>query len=190
MFHPTQPCVERGKGECDSSCDNFWQLRSRCFFFGWWGGGVVGRVIKKKERSFKKYLETNLQCITIKSKKSGSFLSTAGTVQRIITGNYTLQLNDNGQSVYSTASVDVTVYLPDASNTGVPFPMGAKCTIISGSNKIYLTASNSTTTHLLQSGNSNYYSSWYIPPYTVATVYRTNTVDWIIDANSLTINDD
>jgi hypothetical protein len=116
-----------------------------------------------------------------------SFLSTAGTVQRIITGDYTLQLNDNGQSVMSTASGNITVYLPDAA--GVPFPMGAKCTIISGSNKIYLTAaSNSTTTHLLQSGNSNYYSSWYIPPFTVATVYRTNTVDWIIDANSLTIN--
>jgi len=109
-----------------------------------------------------------------------SYITTAGS--RIISsgGDHTIQLSDNGQTLWMYTGY--TVYVP--LNSDIALPIGTRISIASDGNTVYITRSNASVTIVAHDygtyGGS--YWSWALPAYMKAEIIKVDTNYWVLSA--------
>jgi hypothetical protein len=131
----------------------------------------------------------NLTFLTTNSQinfADSSFIKTAGKTQYYIhDDDYTLNLTDNGKTIYM--DTNNTIYVPDTNS--INFPIGTSITIIAGSQDIYITQDNN---NVIIYGNQygvfcGAISSWTIPQFTTGILSLVNNNTWVLTAPNMRI---
>jgi hypothetical protein len=115
-----------------------------------------------------------------------SYIKTAGKTQNYINDDdYTLQLTDNGQTIFM--NTNNTIYVPDTN--AIYFPIGASITIISGYQDIVIARYNENV-NLYGNEYGTYggvSSLWIIPPFTTGILSLIDNNTWVLTAPNMRI---
>lgn len=98
-------------------------------------------------------------------------------------GEYTLQLSDSGKHIYKTDSTAIKV----PTNEIVSFPIGTTTVLVSGANTLFINATDNMTTSVYGAG-FGISSSWYIPPYSIASLLKIENDAWMLSGAGLAID--
>jgi hypothetical protein len=116
-----------------------------------------------------------------------SYITTAGSRVIGYGSDHTIELSDNGQTLWMYTGY--TVYIP--LNSDIAFPIGARISIASGGYTVYVTRANESVT-IVGNEYGSYggsAASWYIPAYMKAEIIKVDTNYWLLSGPRLFVND-